>query len=81
MKLPHDGEGVEHSPCCGRVLPPVAAAERHLGHLLACPETIKDRTPWEPASAQLAVDAAAEIGLQVRARTAGRLVYRKISRD
>src|SRR3712207_3808023 len=57
---------------------PVASAERHLGDLLAGAEAVVDDAPGEPAGAELGVDLAPGVHLEVRAGPACRLVDREV---
>ncbi len=80
VQLSHDGESVVHRLRGARRPPPVDPAERHLRHPLACAEAVERGTAAEPVRSQPSVDAAAEVGPQVPARLAGRLVERKVGR-
>ena len=68
------GEDGEHARRASRGRRASSPAEGVLRHLLARAEAVEDGAALEPAIAQVRVDAAAEVVVEVDARVAGRLV-------
>ncbi len=78
VQLPHDAEHLEHLWRRLGGAPPVQPAEGDLGHVLTGAEAVVHRAAGEALLPQPAVDAAAEVLLQVRAWLPGRLVDREV---
>src|SRR6266542_3353692 len=80
VELPHDRERLEHPRRGVRGTPPVLPAEGDLGDLLAGAEAVVGGAAWEAPLPETLMDAAAEVGLQIRAGLPGGLVDGEIRR-
>src|SRR6266536_1051714 len=80
VELPHDRERLEHPRRGVRGTPPVLPAEGDLGDLLAGAEAVVGGAAWEAPLPETLMDAAAEVGLQVRTGLPGGLVDGEIRR-
>jgi hypothetical protein len=80
MELPHDREHLEHLLRGVRGTAPVLSAIRDLGHLLPCAEAVVDGAPPKASLPELAMDAAAEVRLQVGTGLLGLFVDREVRR-